>query len=172
MLYLLKVIGYLVLSVTIFVSCGQAAQTSKILPKVDSAAPAGRDSSKLTPSEIDHYSNIVSGFFDPMMAGRFNGSVLVAKNGVILYERYKGFKHPERRKDSLDLHTSFHLASVSKTFTAMSTLKLWQEGKLDIHDSVSKYLAGFPMVGITVEMLLNHRSGLHNYVQLAFLPKL
>jgi len=131
---------------------------------MDSAAPVSKDSSRLTPTEIDHYSSIVGGFFDPMVAGRFNGSILVAKNGVILYEKYKGFKYPEKRRDSLDLHTSFHLASVSKTFTAMSILKLWQDGKLDIHDSVSKYLAGFAIGGITIEMLLNHRSGLHNYV--------
>ena len=46
----------------------------------------------------------------------------------------------------------------------MATLKLWQEGKLDIHDSVNKYLTGFPADGTTVQMLLSHRSGLSNYV--------
>ncbi|GGA85170.1 penicillin-binding protein [Puia dinghuensis] len=103
-------------------------------------------------------------FFDPMLAGRFNGSILVAKDGIILFEKYKGFRNPVRHQDSITAHTAFHLASVSKTFTAMATLKLWQEGKLDIHDPVSKYLAGFPYHDVTVETLLNHRSGLHNYV--------
>lgn len=46
----------------------------------------------------------------------------------------------------------------------MATLKLWQEGKLDIHDPVSKYLVGFPDSVTTVQMLLSHRSGLRNYV--------
>ena len=45
----------------------------------------------------------------------------------------------------------------------MAVLKLWEEGKLDIHDEVSKYLAGFP-VGITIKNLLSQRSGLSNYV--------
>lgn len=103
-------------------------------------------------------------FFDPMLAGRFNGSILVAKNGVVIYERYKGFRNPTRKLDSITDHTAFHLASVSKTFTAMATLKLWQEGKLDIHDPVVKYLPSFPYPSVTIQTLLNHRSGLHNYV--------
>ncbi len=158
-----KAIGYLVLSVTLFGSCGQA-QTAQTPIKTDSLAPVSKDTLRLTPNELHHYSAITGLFFDSMLAGRFNGSVLVAKNGVIIYERYKGYKHPEKKQDSLDFHTAFHLASVSKTFTAMATLKLWQEGKLDIHDPVNKYLVGFPFPEITVQNLLTHRSGLRNYV--------
>ena len=69
---------------------------------------------------------------------------MVAHNGVIVYEKYSGFKDPRKQKDSVNAHTAFHLASVSKTFTAMAILKLWEEGKLDIHDDISKYLTGFP----------------------------
>jgi CubicO group peptidase (beta-lactamase class C family) len=151
-------------------SCGQAQQTSQIVPKTDTIAPIKDSLPHLTGPEMEHYSGIAAHFFDSMLAGRFNGSVLVAKNGVILYEQYKGFKHLEKRKDSLDFHTAFHLASVSKTFTAMSILKLWQEGKLDIHDPVAKYLSGFPVGGITIQMLLSHRSGLHNYVHFMVNP--
>ena len=158
-------VGFFALSVTLLVvSCGQAAQNVKTLQQADSTAPSVTSIPALTGPELEHYSAITGRFFDSMLAGRFNGSVLVAKNGVILYERYKGFRNPAKRKDSLDAHTAFHLASMTKTFTAMSTLKLWQEGKLDIHDPVSKYLDGFPYPAITIETLLNHRSGLHNYV--------
>jgi len=157
-------IGFLVLSVTlVIVSCGQA-QTGSNVPQVDSMAPASTSAPALTGPEMERYEASTAHFFDPMLMGRFNGSILVAKNGVVLYERYKGYRNPIHHQDSINAHTSFHLASVSKTFTAMSTLKLWQEGKLDIHDPVSKYLAGFPYPTITIETLLNHRSGLHNYV--------
>lgn len=160
----MKGIGYLVLSVTLLVvACGQA-QTSKTGPQADTVAAAPAAAPALTAPEMERYTAMTARFFDPMLAGRFNGSILVAKNGVILFEKYKGYRNPVHRRDSIDLHTAFHLASVSKTFTAMSTLKLWQEGKLDIHDPVSKYLAGFPYPAVTVETLLNHRSGLHNYV--------
>jgi CubicO group peptidase (beta-lactamase class C family) len=56
------------------------------------------------------------------------------------------------------------LASVSKTFTGMAVLKLWEDGKLDINNEVSAYLPGFNYPGVTVKTLLNHRSGLPNYV--------
>jgi len=159
----LKVIGFLLLSVTLFASCGQAAQPSTVAAK-DTLAPANSTTPALTEVELHHYSSIACHFFDSITSGRFNGSVLVAKKGVILYEKYKGFKYPEKKKDSLDEHTAFHLASVSKTFTAMATLKLWEDGKLDIHDPVAKYLTGFPDSVTTIQMLLSHRSGLRNYV--------
>ena len=165
---LLNRIGYLVLSVAlVIVSCGQAQPTKN--PK-DTVAPAPVAAPALTGPEMEHYTSITAHFFEPMLAGRFNGSILVAKNGVILFEQYKGYRDPLHKQDSIDAHTSFHLASVSKTFTAMSTLKLWQDGKLDIHDPVAKYLTGFPYPAVTIETLLNHRSGLHNYVHFMYKP--
>ena len=166
----MKGIGYFALSVALLVvSCGHA-QNAKPVPQTDTMPPANTSVPALTGPEIEHYSAITGHFFDSMLSGRFNGSVLVAKNGVVLYERYKGFRNPRLRKDSLDAHTAFHLASMSKTFTAMGTLKLWQDGKLDIHDPVAKYLAGFPYPEITIQTLLNHRSGLHNYVHFMYKP--
>ncbi|MDP4218162.1 MAG: serine hydrolase domain-containing protein [Bacteroidota bacterium] len=160
----MKALGYLFISVLLFISCGQAAQPPRpVVAKTDSVPPPGEPAA-LNAIELHRYTSLTAHFFDSIIAGRFNGSVLVAKNGTILYERYKGFKYPERKKDSLNEHTPFHLASTSKTFTAMSILKLWQDGKLDIHDPVSKYLAGFPFPATTVQMLLSHRSGLYNYV--------
>src|SRR3569833_872349 len=144
MLFLMKAIGILVLSASLLASCGQAAQSPGGPTAKDTLSPGTATTPALTESETRHYSSIAAHIYDSNTAGRFNGSVLVAKKGVVLYERYKGFKYPERKEDSLDQHTAFHLASVSKTFTAMAILKLWQEGKLDIHAPVSKYLAGFP----------------------------
>ena len=165
----MKAVGYLVLSVALLiVSCGQAAQT-KNAQTTDTLAPV-TPAPALTGPELERYTSITSHFFDPMLAGRFNGSILVAKKGMIIYERYKGFRNPRKRQDSLNEHTAFHLASISKTFTAMAILKLWQEGKLDIHDPLAKYLPGFPFPTVTLEMLLSHRSGLHNYVHFMYKP--
>jgi CubicO group peptidase (beta-lactamase class C family) len=169
--YRMKGSGLFVLSVTLLVvSCGQAAQNAKAVAQTDTMSPVATTIPALTGPELEHYSSISGRFFDSMLAGRFNGSVLVAKNGVVIYERYKGFKNPRMRKDSVGPHTAFHLASMSKTFTAMGTLKLWQEGKLDIHDPVAKYLTGFPFPDVTIQTLLNHRSGLHNYVHFMYKP--
>jgi CubicO group peptidase (beta-lactamase class C family) len=121
--------------------------------------------SSLSPTELRHYRTVATHFFDSMLGrGHFNGSVLVAKNGEIVYETYKGFRNPRVRKDSITASTSFHLASISKTFTGMAILKLAEQGRLNVEDSVSKYLTGFPCTGVTIKTLLNHRSGLPNYV--------
>lgn len=93
----------------------------------------------------------------------FSGSILVAKNGTIVYEKYVGYKDVSTR-DSLTQETPLQIASTSKTFTAVAILKLVQEGKLQLNDSLNVFFPGFPYPGITVKMLLNHRSGLPNYM--------
>jgi len=93
----------------------------------------------------------------------FNGGILVAKNGNIVFEAYNGNGHLNRH-DIVDSLTPFHIASVSKTFTAMAVLKLWQDGKLNIDDEYSKYFPQFNYPGITIRGLLSHRSGLPNYL--------
>ena len=93
----------------------------------------------------------------------FNGGILVAKNGNIVFEAYNGNGHLNRH-DVIDSLTPFHIASVSKTFTAMAVLKLWQDGKLNIDDEYSKYFPQFNYPGVTIRSLLSHRSGLPNYL--------
>jgi len=58
------------------------------------------------------------------------------------------------------------LASVSKPMTGIATLQLVEAGKLQLDQQVSDFFPGFPYPGVTVKMLLTHRSGLPNYVYL------
>ena len=103
-------------------------------------------------------------FYDSMLEGSgFNGGIIVAKSGNIVYEKYKGFVNIDG-KDSINSSTSLHIASVSKTFTAMAVLKLQELGKLNIEDTLTHFFPEFNYPGITVKMLLNHRSGLPNYL--------
>lgn len=92
----------------------------------------------------------------------FNGGMLVAKNGNIIFEKYSGTGHLGGT-DTINAHTPTHIASVSKTFTAMAVLKLVQENKLMLDDEFSKYFPSFNYPGVTVRDLLCHRSGLPNY---------
>jgi CubicO group peptidase (beta-lactamase class C family) len=110
---------------------------------------------KLTLQIKESYQNIL-GNHD------FNGSILVAKNGQILYEDYKGY-FDFKSKSPITPNSTFHIASTSKTFTAMAILRLWEEGKIELDKTVASYLPGFPYPEITVRMLLNHRSGINNY---------
>jgi CubicO group peptidase (beta-lactamase class C family) len=93
----------------------------------------------------------------------FNGGIVIAKNGQVLLEAYHGYANLQT-KDTLTPATPFHLASVSKTFTGMAVLKLVEENKIKLDDSLQVYFPQFPYSGITIKMLLDHRSGLPNYV--------
>jgi CubicO group peptidase (beta-lactamase class C family) len=134
-----------------------------------SQPPAGEEvvaaaNSKIPPRDLARYLAAVKSFVDSSLkSNHMNGSILVAKNGQIIYEQYPGYRNPRQKTDSITANTPFHLASVSKTFTGMAVLKLWETGKLDINDTVSKYLPGFPCVGVTIKTLLNHRSGIPKY---------
>ncbi len=93
----------------------------------------------------------------------FSGGILVARKGVVLYEHYEGLESHAGKVPVTD-SSSFQLASISKTFTGMAALSLVEKGKLGLEDPVQKFYPDFPYLGITVRMLLNHRSGLPNYL--------
>ncbi len=93
----------------------------------------------------------------------FNGNVLVAKNGKIVYERAIGWADHLHR-DSLKINSVFELASVSKPFTATAIMMLVEDGKLKLNQDVKEFFPEFPYDSITVERLLTHRSGMMNYV--------
>ncbi|MCX6190413.1 MAG: serine hydrolase [Bacteroidetes bacterium] len=93
----------------------------------------------------------------------FNGNVLVAQQGVIIYQKCFGYCNYES-KDSLNLDTKFQIASLSKTFTAVAILKLMEQGKLQLTDLLTDYFPALPFKKVTIAMLLSHRSGIANYV--------
>ena len=93
----------------------------------------------------------------------FNGDVLVAKNGKIIYEKAIGWADYLHR-DSLKINSQFELASVTKTMTSTAILMLMERGKLKLNQTVKDFFPDFPYDGITIKLLLTHRSGLMNYV--------
>ncbi len=97
----------------------------------------------------------------------FNGTVLYAEKGRIVLKKAYGYKNVRRKRDSLSTSDVFQLASVSKMFTAMAIMVLKNDGKLDYDDSLRMYLPEFPYNGVTIRMLLTHRSGLPRYMSIA-----
>jgi CubicO group peptidase (beta-lactamase class C family) len=102
-------------------------------------------------------------FYSHQLGRNFNGAMLVARKGVVIFEKYQGYAD-FTNKLPIDRKTTFQLASTSKPFTAMAVLYLQQEGLLQIKDPVQKYFPKFPYRGVTLKTLLNHRSGLPNYL--------
>ena len=98
----------------------------------------------------------------------FNGVVLYAEQGEVIYERAFGWRDlSKRHKDSLRIDDAFQLSSDSKMFTAEAIMLLKADGKLNYDDEVRKLIPEFPYEGVTVRHLLNHRSGLPRYDSMA-----
>lgn len=120
---------------------------------------------KIAPAEFYRYKQRLAANFDTMLLNRnFNGGILVAKGGNILYETYVGYADPTKQNDTITANTAFHLASTSKPFTGVAIMKLIDEQKINLDDEIRKYFPGFPYSGVTIRHLLTHRSGLPNYL--------
>lgn len=114
-------------------------------------------------AEFQRIYDAVENFYDSALERTgFNGQFLVAKAGTVIFERYAG-KQFINSGDSINSHTAFHIASTSKTLTGGAILRLWEQGKLKLDDSLVNYFPGFPYPAITIKMLLNQRSGLPGY---------
>jgi CubicO group peptidase (beta-lactamase class C family) len=120
---------------------------------------------KIQISPIDDSIKAISKRFyeETLLSSKFNGGILIGKKGQILFEAYNGLEELTSGKN-IDSSTSFHLASTSKTFTGIAVLKLFDSLSLSIDEPIKKFIPNFPSAIITVRQLLNHRSGLPNYV--------
>ncbi|MFH0893899.1 MAG: serine hydrolase domain-containing protein [Bacteroidota bacterium] len=100
-------------------------------------------------------------------AGCFNGNILLADSNQIIYEKSFGYAD-YKKKEMLDANCRFEIASLTKAFTAIAILQLKDKSKLLLSDSINKFIPDFPYHGITIRHLLNHTSGLPDYVGLFF----
>ena len=87
----------------------------------------------------------------------------VMQGGKIIYKRAYGMANLDHDV-ILTTDTPFHVASISKQFTAAAIMLLQQDGKLSVDDDVHKYIPELPDFGakITIRNLLHHTSGLRD----------
>ncbi|MGA2136394.1 MAG: serine hydrolase domain-containing protein [Bryobacteraceae bacterium] len=87
----------------------------------------------------------------------------VIRDGTIIYKR--GYGMADLDHDiPITPETVFHVASISKQFTAAAIILLAQEGKISLDDDVHKYIPDLPGFGarITIRQLVHHMSGLRD----------
>ena len=94
----------------------------------------------------------------------FSGAVLVAMNGEKVIHKGYGWAVRER-KLPVTTKTVFDIGSISKPFTATAVMKLEQEGKLKVTDSITEFFDTVPddKKAITIHHLLTHSAGLGEY---------
>lgn len=96
--------------------------------------------------------------------GDFIGSVLVARDGKVLYRSAVGMAQAEWNVPNTP-ETKFRLGSITKQFTAVAVLQLVEKGKINLDEPVKKYYTDAPAAwdAITIRHLLNHTSGIPSY---------
>jgi CubicO group peptidase (beta-lactamase class C family) len=106
-------------------------------------------------------------FQDLTAAGSPGCALGVYRGGQITYEKGYGLANIEENV-AISPKSVFDIGSTSKQFTASSILLLEKEGKLSVEDDVHKYIPELPDYGkkITILNLLNHTSGLRDYLTL------
>lgn len=116
----------------------------------------------------------IDSFLNELSGDEFSGTILVAKNDSILQKRAYGLASKELKVEN-KIDTKFNIASITKTFTAVAILQLYEEGKVDLNTPIGKYLENYPNEKIresaTISQLLTHTAGLPNFYVTNFLDK-
>jgi CubicO group peptidase (beta-lactamase class C family) len=108
----------------------------------------------------------ISSYLDNLTQDDFSGTILVAHNNKIIEKRAYGLSSIEYDvKNRVD--TKFNIASITKMFTSVATLQLYENGKLELNVPIGKYLSDYPNKlvrdSVTIHQLLTHTSGLNNF---------
>jgi len=91
------------------------------------------------------------------------GSVCLYADSVFIYDKATGYADVVKNKKS-NVYTQYRIGSISKMFTAVMMLQLIEEKKISLDAKLSQYFPGIKNSSkITIEQLLNHRSGIENF---------
>ncbi|MDI9311193.1 MAG: serine hydrolase domain-containing protein [Limnohabitans sp.] len=162
-------IALISLIIFLFVSCNsdkKKALKTKEQNKIGSLyrlQPLEKELPDISKAKKNQLRYKIEKFYQKIYApNKFSGSILVAKNGHIIYEKYVGKANFEK-KEPITAETPLHIASMSKVFTATAILLLVDSKKITLDQKVNTIITDFPYDNITIRQLLNHRTGLRNY---------
>jgi D-alanyl-D-alanine carboxypeptidase len=90
------------------------------------------------------------------------GGLTVARDGEVLYSRSFGYSLiTDAQKTPLTADTKYRIASITKTYTAVMTFQLVEEGRLSLTATLDKFFPQVPNASrITIAHILAHRSGI------------
>tara|TARA_B100001287_G_scaffold270305_1_gene268908 strand:- start:1329 stop:2495 length:1167 start_codon:yes stop_codon:yes gene_type:complete len=166
---------YFISSLFVFVlvnSCNENKSNKSVEATIDEKIKNFSDSIEeiILKKEEDKREKKIISFFKKKNNSRvFNGNILFAENGKIIAHSTFGYAN-FRKKEKLTTDHSFQLASASKPITAVATLQLIENGKLNLNDTIQSFFPEFPYKNITIHQLLSHRSGMSQYTHFCDRP--
>ena len=152
----------LLLFILTYTSCSDGTFFKNKKSEIEEKNNYSPEFNPLKKSYIRNKKRVIKSFYKNELKRRFNGQFLVAKNGKVLYETFNGFSN-YKSKEKINFKTPLHLASVSKTATSIAIMRLVDQKKLLLNEDIRNYIPEIPYEGISVRMLLNHRSGIPYY---------
>lgn len=117
------------------------------------------------PSNVGHNLQDLDVYFDSI-SPRFMGSIMITKGDSLIFSKNMGYSDVETKTPITDT-TLFKIGSISKSFTAILTLKAIEAGKLSMDDKLIKFFpdSNIPNADkISIYHLLHHRSGIQDFV--------
>lgn len=94
----------------------------------------------------------------------FNGTILIQQKGQVFFKKSFGLANiPFKVPNTAD--TKYKVASITKAFTAVLILQLYEEGNINLDKTINTYLPGYHGAAgsmVTIKQLLNMTSGIHN----------
>ena len=100
--------------------------------------------------------------------GQFNGAVLVAEQGKVIFKKGYGQANKEWGIPNAP-DTKFRLGSITKQFTAMLIMQLVEQGKIRLDGKITEYIPDYPKATgerVTIHHLLTHTSGIPSYTSM------
>ena len=96
----------------------------------------------------------------------FSGGLLIIKDGIKIFSKAYGWANKEK-KTPFTPNTLASMGSITKAFTATAILKLCEQGKLSLNDSLKHFFPNCPSdkSGVTVHQLLTHSAGFHEFLK-------
>lgn len=107
---------------------------------IQSVKQTKADKTRKEPEYINQINELMTKSYE---RGLFNGNILVAKKGKIVYQKSFGFTD-ETRKTPLTKNAIFNFGSIVKQFNAVAIMMLVERGQLNLDDPISKYNLDLP----------------------------
>lgn len=111
--------------------------------------------------QTQHYTKFIDSF---AKANKFNGTILIQEKNKLSYQKSFGLADFQFKVANTN-DTKYKIASITKFFTSVLIMKLYEAGKLDLNNNILTYLPEYKGKNgdkITIHQLLNHTSGLGN----------
>jgi CubicO group peptidase (beta-lactamase class C family) len=162
-----KITGTMLLAILLAISLTMSAGCSGSNKKSSAQTSEPNESGTTTAAILETEESTPEKTIEETLAliddSKFQGTLLIAKGGEIVFE--KSYKYSNVESQALNTNdTIYEIGSITKQFTAVGLMMLVEDGKINLDDTLDKYIPEYSHAGeVTIRQLLNMTSGIVDY---------